>query len=73
MKLHEEEFQRHLSEDGWQDRMSKLCDNLVPLKEGAERLVRALTEVARDSGILCLKNKGVTQNSKKSSTSFPVV
>jgi len=71
--VHEEEFPRHHSEDGWQDRMSKLCDNLVPLEEGAERLVRALTEVERDSRVLCLKNKGATQNRKKSSTSFPVV
>ena len=45
--------------------------DLVPLEEGAERLVRALTDVARDSGVLCMKNKGATQIRKKSSASFP--
>ena len=75
LKEHEEEFERRLSEAGWQDRMVKLCDDLdlVPLEEGAERLERALTEVARDSGVLCMKpgNKGATQIRKKSSASFP--
>jgi len=53
LKEHEEEFQRHLSEAGQQDRMAKLCNglDLVPLEDETERLVRALTEVARDSGV----------------------
>ena len=29
MKEHEEEFERHLSEAGWQDRMVKLCDEVM--------------------------------------------
>jgi len=72
LKEHEEEFERHLSEAGWQGRMVKLCDDLdlLPLEEGAERFVRALTEVARDSGVLCMKNKGATQIRKKSTASF---
>jgi len=73
LKEHEEEFERRLSEAGWQDRMVKLCDDLdlVPLEDGAERLVRALTEVARDSGVLCMKKKGATQIRKMSTASFP--
>ena len=72
-KEHGEVFQRHLSEVGWQVRMAKLSDDLdtLSLEESAESLVSALTEVARDSGVLCLKNKGGPQNRKKSSTSFP--
>ena len=65
-----EMFQKHLSEVDWRDRMAKLSDDLdtLPLEEGAESLASALTEVARDSGVLCLKNKGSAQNR---STSFP--
>ena len=68
-----EVFQKRLGEVGWQDRMAKLSDDLdtLPLEEGAESLVSALTEVARNSGVLCLKNKGSAQKRKKSSTSFP--
>ena len=66
-----EVFQKRLGEVGWRDRMAKLSDDLdtLPLEEGAESLVSALTEVARNSGVLCLKNKGSAQNRKKSS--FP--
>ena len=65
-----EMFQKRLSEVDWRDRMAKLSDDLdtLPLEEGAECLASALTEVARDSGVLCLKIKGSAQNR---STSFP--
>ena len=67
-----EVFQNCLSEVDWRDRMTKLSDDLdtLTLEEGAESLVSALTVVARDLGVICLRNKGSAQN-KKSRTSFP--
>ena len=65
-----EVFLKCLGEVSWRDRMVRLSDDLdtLPLEEGAESLVNALTEVARDSGVLCLKNKESTQCRR---TSFP--
>ena len=65
-----EVFLKRLGEVSWRDRMVRLSDDLdtLPLEEGAESLVNALTEVASDSGVLCLKNKESTQCRR---TSFP--
>ena len=73
LKEQHEVFQKRLSEVDWRDRMTKLSDDLdtLTLEEGAESLVSALTEVARNSGVICLRNKGSTQDKKKSRTSFP--